>query len=100
VYSYAFAHGMQALCEDATANEAVLRALGLCTQHLQDVLLDRKVLPLGAFRPLPGCQRLPGADASVEPPMHVSLDGSAFDNLEVKPPSTSAPPSILNLTAS
>ena len=76
---------MQALCEDAEASEAALMALGLCTLHLQEVLLDRRVLPLGSFRLLPGCSGLTKADAAPELPMFVSLDGSAFDNLEVRP---------------
>lgn len=65
-------------------NEAALLALGLARRHLEEVLLDARVLPLGAFRQLPGCARIPGADAAADAPKFVALDGSAFDNLEVR----------------
>ena len=64
-------------------SEAALRALGLCAAHLREVLLDRKLLPCGTFQHLPGCA-LPGCpDLPAELPAFVTLDGSAFDNLEV-----------------
>lgn len=69
-------------------NEATLIALGLARRHLEEVLLDGRVLPLGAFRPLPGCQHVAGTDSHPDMPKYMALDGSAFDNLEV---STRAP---------
>ncbi len=71
------------MVEEPAEAEAALLALGLARRHLQEVLLDGRVLPLGAFRPLPGCARVAGADAAPDAPRFVALDGSAFDNLEV-----------------
>ena len=71
------------MAEEPAEAEAALLALGLARRHLQEVLLDGRVLPLGAFRPLPGCARVAGADAAPDAPRFVALDGSAFDNLEV-----------------
>ncbi|EIE20176.1 hypothetical protein COCSUDRAFT_18682, partial [Coccomyxa subellipsoidea C-169] len=88
---FSCAAGMEAGSRDAWPSllkepaeaEAALLALGLARRHLQEVLLDGRVLPLGAFRPLPGCARVAGADAAPDAPRFVALDGSAFDNLEV-----------------
>ena len=76
------------MADEPADNEATLMALGLARRHLQDVLLDGRVLPLGSFRPLPGCQHIPGTDSHPDMPQYMALDGSAFDNLEV---STGAP---------
>lgn len=76
---------MQALRDHSEEHEATLAALSLCAQHLEDMLLDRKVLPFGSFRQLPGCQKIGARDLQPDLPLHMSLDGSAFDNLEVSP---------------
>ena len=73
----------QALAEHEPENEAALHALGLACTHLRQVLLDRKLLPCGAFRQLPGCACSGAGDITDELPAYVALDGSAFDNLEV-----------------
>ena len=75
---------LQALKEHSDEHAQTLSALSLCAQHLQEILLDRKVLPFGSFRQLPGCQRIGARDIEPELPLHMSLDGSAFDNLEVR----------------
>ena len=75
---------LQALREHSEEHAQTLSALSLCAQHLQEILLDRKVLPFGSFRQLPGCQRIGARDIEPELPLHMSLDGSAFDNLEVR----------------
>ena len=77
------ASGMQALREHSEEHAATLSALWLCAQHLDEILLDRKVLPFGTFRQLPGCQKIGDVDIRKEMPLFMSLDGSAFDNLEV-----------------
>ena len=74
---------MQALREHSEEHAATLSALWLCAQHLEEILLDRKVLPFGTFRQLPGCQNIGDVDIRSEMPLYMSLDGSAFDNLEV-----------------
>lgn len=74
---------LQAVREHAEEHAATLAALSLCAQHLQEILLDRKVLPFGSFRQLPGCQKIGDRDIRAEMPLYLSLDGSAFDNLEV-----------------
>ena len=73
----------QAMAERPEASEAALRALGLCAAHLREALLDRKLLPCGAFQHLPGCAPPGCPDLPAEAPAFVTLDGSAFDNLEV-----------------
>lgn len=75
----------QAMADGEQENEAALLALGLARRHLQEVLLDRRVLPFGSFRQLPGCQPVAGAASTPDLPRFVALDGSAFDNLEVGP---------------
>lgn len=70
--------------EHAEEHSATLVALSLCAQHLQEILLDRKVLPFGSFRQLAGCQKIGDKDVCAEMPLYLSLDGSAFDNLEVR----------------
>jgi hypothetical protein len=77
------ASGVQALREHSEEHAATLSALWLCAQHLEDILLDRKVLPFGTFRQLPGCQKIGDVDIQSEMPLYMSLDGSAFDNLKV-----------------
>ena len=75
---------LQALKEHAEEHAATLAAVSLCAQHLQEILLDRKVLPFGSFRQLPGCQQIGDRNiCAAEMPLYLSLDGSAFDNLEV-----------------
>jgi hypothetical protein len=74
---------MQALREHSEEHAATLSALWLCAQHLEEILLDRKVLPFGTFRQLPGCQKIGDVEIRSEMPLYMSLDGSAFDNLEV-----------------
>ncbi|CAL8470971.1 g10513 [Coccomyxa elongata] len=74
---------LKAMAEQPGDNEATLMALGLARRHLEEVLLDGRVLPLGAFRPLPGCQHVAGTDSHPNMPQYMALDGSAFDNLEV-----------------
>ncbi len=75
---------LQAVREHAEEHAATLGALSLCAQHLEEILLDRKVLPFGSFRQLPGCQKIGDRDIRAEMPLYLSLDGSAFDNLEVR----------------
>ena len=84
----------QAMAEQPEDNEASLIALGLARRHLEEVLLDGRVLPLGAFRPLPGCQHVAGTDSHPDLPKHMALDGSAFDNLEV----STRPPLLQRMT--
>ena len=74
---------LQALKEHSDEHALTLSSLSLCAQHLQEILLHRKVLPFGSFRQLPGCQRIGTRDIEPGLPLHMSLDGSAFDNLEV-----------------
>jgi len=74
---------MQALRDHAEEHAATLTVLSLCTQHLEEILLDRKVLPFGSFRQLQGCQKIGNRAIQEEMPLYMSLDGSAFDNLEV-----------------
>lgn len=75
---------LQAVREHAEEHAATLGAFSLCAQHLEEILLDRKVLPFGSFRQLPGCQKIGDRDIRAEMPPYLSLDGSAFDNLEVR----------------
>ena len=75
---------LQALKEHSEEHAATLAAISLCAQHLEEILLDRKVLPFGSFRQLPGCQQIGNSVVRAEMPLYLSLDGSAFDNLEVR----------------
>ena len=75
---------LQAVREHAEEHAATLRAVSLCAQHLEEILLDRKVLPFGSFRQLPGCQKIGDKGIRAEMPLYLSLDGSAFDNLGVR----------------
>lgn len=78
--------GPQALAEGAAkASKVALNALGGAVNYMRSCLLDKSVLPLRRFSPLPNCTAVPSAVSDVEAlrPDTVSLDGSAFDNLEV-----------------
>ena len=78
--------GPQALAEGgAESSKVALSALGGAVSYMRSCLLDKSVLPLRRFAPLPNCTAVPSAVSDVETlrPDTVSLDGSAFDNLEV-----------------
>ena len=76
----------QALAEGgAKSSKVALNALGGAVSYMRSCLLDKSVLPLRRFSPLPNCTAVPSAASDLEAlrPDTVSLDGSAFDNLEV-----------------
>eukprot|EP00884_Botryococcus_braunii_P001653 jgi/Botrbrau1/11489/Bobra.0360s0015.2 len=66
------------LIDHMTECSPSLQALGGCIQFLRDVYLDKTVLPLGRLEPLDG-----ETDLRDRSSMHIHLDGTAYDNLEV-----------------
>ena len=74
---------VQQLAESPDRNRETLCALGGAVGYMCSCLLDKSVLPLRRILPLPSCSVAPGLAGDALQPEAVSLDGSAFDNLEV-----------------
>ena len=74
---------VQSLAQSPDQNRETLSALGGAVSYMCSCLLDKAVLPLRRFSSLPNCSLALGPAGGALQPEAVSLDGSAFDNLEV-----------------